>query len=157
MVTHDTNLINVLENDGIKEVIIGDLENLSTTNVDDLREKMGSGSWAVRIIYNELFGGVLIHQRPGEKTRQVIGSATALGLLKVVTGFRGGEWQGPQQEAEVFKDDGQRWLFPANHHTEIDLPQSQVADCLQEWVKPQLFEPPPRFFDPAYAIGDIAF
>ncbi len=69
MKTHDSDLKNVLNKDGIKNVIIGDLENLPTTNVDELREKMGDGSWAARIVYNERFGGVLIQQQPGEGNR----------------------------------------------------------------------------------------
>ena len=31
---------------------------------------MGPGSWAVRIAYNETFGGVLIQQHPGEGNRK---------------------------------------------------------------------------------------
>ena len=69
METHDSNLINVLYKDGVEQVIIGDLENLPTTSVGKLREKLGAGSWAARIIYNERFGGVLIQQQPGEGNR----------------------------------------------------------------------------------------
>jgi mannose-6-phosphate isomerase-like protein (cupin superfamily) len=69
MKTHDSDLENVLKKDGVKDVIIGDLENLPTTNVDELREKMGNGSWAARLVYNERFGGVLIQQQPGEGNR----------------------------------------------------------------------------------------
>ena len=45
------------------------LENLSTTNVDKLRQRMGLGSWAARLVYNDRFGGVIIRQQPGEVTR----------------------------------------------------------------------------------------
>ena len=69
MVTHDSDLKNVLNSDGVHNVVIGELENLSTTNVDKLRQKMGSGSWAVRVVMNERFGGVLIQQQPGEGNR----------------------------------------------------------------------------------------
>ena len=69
METHDNDLKNVLKKDGIDDVIVGDLENLPTTNVDALREKMGDGSWAARLVYNERFGGVLIQQQPGEGNR----------------------------------------------------------------------------------------
>ena len=31
---------------------------------------MGSGSWAVRLAYNDLFGGVVIQQHPGEGNRK---------------------------------------------------------------------------------------
>jgi mannose-6-phosphate isomerase-like protein (cupin superfamily) len=69
MKTHDSDLKSVLKKDGVKDVIIGDLENLPTTNVDELRGKMGNGSWAARLVYNERFGGVLIQQQPGEGNR----------------------------------------------------------------------------------------
>jgi mannose-6-phosphate isomerase-like protein (cupin superfamily) len=69
METHDNDLKNVLKKDGIDDVIVGDLENLPTTNVYALREKMGDGSWAARLVYNERFGGVLIQQQPGEGNR----------------------------------------------------------------------------------------
>ena len=65
----DTDLESVLTKDGINEVIIDDLENLSTTNVDELRQRMGLGSWAARLVYNERFGGVVIQQRPGQGNR----------------------------------------------------------------------------------------
>ena len=69
MEKHDKDVVKVLHNDGVKKVIIGDLENISTTNIDDLVEKMGNGSWAVRLVYNEKFGGVVIQQQPGEGNR----------------------------------------------------------------------------------------
>jgi len=69
METHDNDLKNVLKKDGVNDVIVGDLENLPTTNVDELRKKMGGGSWAARLVYNERFGGVLIQQQPGEGNR----------------------------------------------------------------------------------------
>ena len=39
-------------------------------NLDDLRKKHGMGSWAVRIAYNNRFGGVIIQQQPGEGNRK---------------------------------------------------------------------------------------
>ena len=69
MEVHDNDLKNVLKKDGIDDVIVGDLENLPTTNVDELRRKMGDGSWAARLVYNDRFGGVLIQQQPGEGNR----------------------------------------------------------------------------------------
>ena len=69
MKIHDTDLKNVLNKDGVEHVVIGELENLSTTNVDELRQKMGSGSWAARLVLNERFGGVIIQQQPGEGNR----------------------------------------------------------------------------------------
>ena len=35
----------------------------------ELREEFGMGSWAVRIAFNNLFGGVIIQQQPGEGNR----------------------------------------------------------------------------------------
>ena len=69
MEKHDSDLESVLNKDGVNEVIIDDLENLSTTNVDELRQRMGLGSWAARLVYNERFGGVVIQQRPGQGNR----------------------------------------------------------------------------------------
>lgn len=69
MEDHDADLRSVLNKDGVDDVIVGDLENLPTTNVDELRAKMGDGSWAARLVYNELFGGVIIQQQPGEGNR----------------------------------------------------------------------------------------
>ena len=69
MVNNDSDLESVLTKDGVNEVIIDDLENLSTTNVDELRQRMGLGSWAARLVYNEWFGGVVIQQQPGQGNR----------------------------------------------------------------------------------------
>lgn len=69
MEVHDNDLKNVLKKDGVDDVIVGELENLPTTNVDELRRKMGDGSWAARLVYNDRFGGVLIQQQPGEGNR----------------------------------------------------------------------------------------
>ena len=69
MERHDSDVAQVLKDDGVKQVLIGDLENVTTTNIDDLIDKMGSGSWAARLVYNEKFGGVVIQQQPGEGNR----------------------------------------------------------------------------------------
>ena len=69
MEINDSDLESVLTKDGVNEVIIDDLENLSTTNVDELRQRMGLGSWAARLVYNERFGGVVIQQQPGQGNR----------------------------------------------------------------------------------------
>jgi len=69
MEIHDDNVVNVLNDDGVSKVIIGQMENITTTNIDELVRKMGAESWAVRLVYNERFGGVLIQQRPGEGNR----------------------------------------------------------------------------------------
>jgi len=69
MEVYDRDVTNVLKKDGVDEVIIGTLENVPTTNIDELRKKLGLGSWAARLVYNKRFGGVLIQQQPGEGNR----------------------------------------------------------------------------------------
>ena len=66
---HDDDVVNVLKNDGVGKIIINDLENATTTNIDDLVNNMGAESWAARLVYNKRFGGVLIQQQPGEGNR----------------------------------------------------------------------------------------
>ena len=66
---HDDDVVNVLKNDGVGKIIINDLENAVTTNIDDLVKNMGAESWAARLVYNKSFGGVLIQQQPGEGNR----------------------------------------------------------------------------------------
>ena len=46
------------KNDGVKKIILNDIENATTTNIDNLVNDMGPGSWAVRLVYNNRFGGV---------------------------------------------------------------------------------------------------
>ena len=69
MERHDKDVAQVLRDDGVNNVVIGDLENVSTTSMDELINLMGTGSWAVRLVYNEKFGGVMIQQQPGEGNR----------------------------------------------------------------------------------------
>ena len=69
MEKHDTDVVQVLRDGGVNNVVIGDLENISTTNIDEFSAKMGRGSWAARLVYNEKFGGVVIQQQPGEGNR----------------------------------------------------------------------------------------
>ena len=69
----DDNVVNVLKNDGVTDVdweTMRKYENISTINLEDLREELGMGSWAVRIAYNDTFGGVIIQQHPGEGNRK---------------------------------------------------------------------------------------
>jgi mannose-6-phosphate isomerase-like protein (cupin superfamily) len=68
-VKHDSDVANVLCDDGVDKVVIGEMENATTTNFDELISDMGTGSWAVRLVYNDRFGGVLIQQQPGEGNR----------------------------------------------------------------------------------------
>jgi len=69
MERHDSDVTQVLRDDGVNNVVIGDFENASTTSFDELINKMGTESWAVRLVYNEKFGGVMIQQKPGEGNR----------------------------------------------------------------------------------------
>lgn len=69
--THsDSDLISVLEKDGVPFSELDKYENCSTVNLKDLRDDLGMGSWAVRIAYNKRFGGVVIQQHPGEGNRK---------------------------------------------------------------------------------------
>ena len=66
----DDNVENVLKTDGVNEVYLEkNYENISSQNLLDLAKRLGNGSWAVRLIYNKRFGGVLIQQQPGEGNR----------------------------------------------------------------------------------------
>ena len=66
---HDTDLRNVLKNDGVNSVAVGDFENRPTVGLGELQDHFGVESWAARVFYNERFGGVLIRQSPGEGNR----------------------------------------------------------------------------------------
>lgn len=67
---HETNILQVLKDDGVSKTIIEEYENRSTLNLVELKQHMGDDcSWAVRIVYNDFFGGVLIKQYPGEGNR----------------------------------------------------------------------------------------
>jgi quercetin dioxygenase-like cupin family protein len=66
----DGDLLSVLKEDGVLKTELIKYENTSTVNLEEIREYMGPGSWAVRIAYNELFGGVIIQQHPGEGNRK---------------------------------------------------------------------------------------
>jgi len=69
----DSDVISVLKEDGLPKESLStfrNYENMSTINISKLREDLGMGSWAVRIAYNELFGGVVIQQQPGEGNRK---------------------------------------------------------------------------------------
>ena len=69
----ETDVVNVLIKDGVSNINWEKLrkyENISSINLDEIRNEFGMGSLAVRIAYNELFGGVLIQQQPGEGNRK---------------------------------------------------------------------------------------
>ena len=69
----DTNVVKVLSDDGIKgidEKKLRKYENITSVNVDEIRKDLGMGSWAVRLVFNDAFSGVLIQQQPGEGNRR---------------------------------------------------------------------------------------
>ena len=69
MIRHDDDVIRVLTDDGVNKIILDKLENMATTSIDTLVDNIDEKSWAVRLVYNEKFGGVLIQQQPGEGNR----------------------------------------------------------------------------------------
>lgn len=69
----DCDVKNVLKDDGLPQdslITFHDFENVNTINLQHLRDKLGMSSWAVRIAYNDRFGGVVIQQQPGEGNRK---------------------------------------------------------------------------------------
>lgn len=72
MSVSDSDVKRVLKDDGLdveKLSIFHKYENESVS-LEKLRKKHGLGSWAVRIAYNNRFGGVVIQQQPGEGNRK---------------------------------------------------------------------------------------
>ena len=68
--TEDNDVINVLSKDGVENIDTSNFQNLTNINIEEFKDKYGSNkSWAVRTTYNEIFGGVLIQQLPGEGNR----------------------------------------------------------------------------------------
>ena len=73
MINKDSDVVNVLKNDGVEQVSWEQMrryENITSINLEQLREELGMGSWAVRIAFNDRFGGVIIQQQPGEGNRK---------------------------------------------------------------------------------------
>lgn len=69
----DDNIKRVLNDDGVESSLLKaghEYENLSLINIKTLEEKLNyKDSWAVRVVYNDRFGGVIIKQQPGEGNR----------------------------------------------------------------------------------------
>jgi len=68
-----TDLVKVLKDDGLLDIdfeTITKYQNIATINLKDIRKDLGNGSWAIRIAYNQDFGGVVIQQRSGEGNRK---------------------------------------------------------------------------------------
>lgn len=69
----DSDVKRVLTDDGISSdslTTFHDYENITNVNLQYLRETLGLKSWAVRIAFNDRFGGVVIQQQPGEGNRK---------------------------------------------------------------------------------------
>jgi len=73
----DDNVVRVLKQDGVLSVDLKKYENLNTVKLTQIKKELGNPPWAVRIILNERFGGVLIAQNPGEGNRLHYHSDTA--------------------------------------------------------------------------------
>lgn len=65
----DNDVSRVLKEDGVSKVILKEFENFSTVKLGAIKRALPDGSWAVRVVYNKIFGGVLIKQLPGEGNR----------------------------------------------------------------------------------------
>ena len=69
----DDNVKQVLQDDGIKDSILEPghkYENLKKSNINHLENETGfNNSWAMRVVYNNRFAGVIIKQNPGEGNR----------------------------------------------------------------------------------------
>tara|TARA_B100000886_G_C20052526_1_gene338342 strand:+ start:23 stop:451 length:429 start_codon:yes stop_codon:yes gene_type:complete len=72
MAKSDCDVKRVLKNDGLENQMLSifHLYENQSISLKTLREKHGMGSWAVRIAYNDRFGGVIIQQQPGEGNRK---------------------------------------------------------------------------------------
>ncbi len=69
----DSDVKNVLKDDGVPGDSLKTFhqyENTTTINLQQLRDELGMGSWAVRLTYNDRFGGVVIQQQGGEGNRK---------------------------------------------------------------------------------------
>jgi len=69
----DNDVVKVLNDDGIMNIdwkMMRKYENNTSISLDQIRQELGMGSWAVRLAYNDTFGGVLIQQQTGEGNRK---------------------------------------------------------------------------------------
>ena len=70
MVKKSSNVNEVLKDDGVLAVDTVNYQNVSNINLNELQNKFGkNNSWAVRLTFNNRFGGVAIQQLPGEGNR----------------------------------------------------------------------------------------
>ena len=69
----ETDVVKVLLEDGLVDIDWARMrkyENTLTISLEQLRKEFGMGSWAIRLAYNEDFGGVIIQQQKGEGNRK---------------------------------------------------------------------------------------
>lgn len=67
---HNDDVTSVLVKDGVPTVMIGEeYENNPLTQLHKIKEMCGSPPWAMRIAFNDKFGGVVICQNPGQGNR----------------------------------------------------------------------------------------
>lgn len=66
---HDNDIVRVLQQDGVGTVDHFGKINRPRVSLEELKAEMGNPPWAVRVVYNPVFGGVLICQNPGEGNR----------------------------------------------------------------------------------------
>ena len=73
MIISDKDVDRVLKEDGVDNSLLEPghkYENVSKINIKQIEEELEfKNSWAVRVIYNKRFGGVIIKQNPGEGNR----------------------------------------------------------------------------------------
>ena len=85
---NDDNVKNVLKDDGVSNSLLDrghDFENIETTSIEFLEKKLNykdGDSWAVRVIYNELFGGVILSLAT-ETNKQYISVPADIAVFKV--------------------------------------------------------------------------
>ena len=65
----DNDLISVMNQDDVHNVELNTFENVNKSSISEINDIMGNPPWAVRLVYNNRFGGVLICQNPGEGNR----------------------------------------------------------------------------------------
>ena len=77
-----SNVTEVLKDDGVSSVDIVNFQNTNNVNVKELVSKFGKdNSWAVRVTFNNRFGGVAIQQLPGEGNRMHMHPSAAEGWV----------------------------------------------------------------------------
>jgi len=66
----ESDLAVIFRDDGVAELDLTTFANRPVSSLRAVREVMGrTGSWAVRLVCNDRFGGVLIQQQPGQSNR----------------------------------------------------------------------------------------